>query len=241
MTYSFQSIDKRNGKLVIDSKGMNDGYFFAAVAQPMNKKLKLRVIKGKDMSTFDLKNNGTFEMFPLSFGDGSYQIALYENAYSNKYAAAGVVTLNVKLKDKNASFLVPNQYVNYHQIPELVAFTKQLCAGKNKNDSYKAIKSYIKTNYIYDFIKAINIKKGILPDIKGAFQKHSGICFDLAALAVAMLRIADIPAKLVVGYADKQYHAWVDVIGTSKDILYDPTAEINGISKVKTYTVERYY
>ena len=58
-----------------------------------------RIIKDKDTQTYDLKNNGTFEMFSLQFGSGCYQIALYENAYSNKYSTVGIIYLNVELKN----------------------------------------------------------------------------------------------------------------------------------------------
>ena len=241
MAYSFKHIDKRNGRLVIDSTGINNGYFFAAVAHPTNKKLKLRVIKDKITSTYDLKNDGTFEMFSFYGGNGCYQIALYENAYSNKYTTAGIIYLDVSLKNKNACYLVPNQYINYHQIPELITLTKQLCPTTNKTDNFKAIKNYIKSNFAYDFIKAIKIQKGMLPDIKRTLQRKMGICFDLASLAVAMLRIAGIPARLVIGMADKQYHAWVEVISDNKMIGYDPTYEISAIGKIKQYIPERYY
>ena len=241
MNYSFKSVDKRNGKLLIDSKGAEDGYIFAAVAQVSVKRYKLRIVKGNDMSTYDLKNNGQFEMFTLQFGSGTYQILLYENVYGTKYSVAGSVQLNVKLKSQNASFLVPNQYINYNEIPELVSATEQLCSGQSKNESLKTIKSYIKNNFVYDFIKASTVKKGMLPNIKETLNKKQGICFDLASLAVAMFRIVGIPAKLVVGYADKQYHAWVEIIGKDKTVIYDPTQEIYGISKVKKYIPERYY
>lgn len=241
MIYSFKKIDKQNNQLVIDSSGINDGYFFAAVAHPTNKKLKLRVIKDKDTQTYDLKNNGTFEMFSLQFGSGCYQIVLYENAYSNKYSTAGIIYLNVELKNKNCCYLIPNQYINYHQIPELITLTKQICIAQSKNENLKIIKLYIKNNFAYDFIKAVKIQKGMLPDIKRTLEKRMGICFDLASLAVAMFRIIGIPAKLVIGMADKQYHAWVEIIGENKSILYDPTQEINAIGKVKDYIPERYY
>ena len=241
MIYSFKKIDKQNNQLVIDSSGINDGYFFAAVVRPTNKKLKLRVIKDKDTQTYDLKNNGTFEMFSLQFGSGCYQIALYENAYSNKYSTVGIIYLNVELKNKNCCYLIPNQYINYHQIPELITLTKQICIAQSKNENLKIIKSYIKNNFAYDFIKAVKIQKGMLPDIKRTLEKRMGICFDLASLAVAMFRIMGIPAKLVIGMADKQYHAWVEIIGENKSILYDPTQEINAIGKIKDYIPERYY
>ena len=231
MNYSFKSVDKRNERLAVDIKGVNDGYFFAAITIPTTKKLKLRVIK----------NDGSFEMFSFPFGDGDYLIILYEHAYGNRYATIGTVNVTVKLKNKNSPFLVPNQYVNYNQVSEVVRLTKELCGGKTKDDCYKIIQNYIKKTYAYDFIKARNVKSGTLPDIKNLLQKRVGICFDLAALATAMFRIVGIPAKLVIGFADTRYHAWVEVIGLNKSILYDPTVDVFGICKVKKYTPERFY
>ena len=68
-----------------------------------------------------------------------------------------------------------------------------------------------------------------------------GVCQDLSAIMVCMLRTQGIPARLMIGYADKQYHAWVvaDVGGEEK--FFDPTAALSAISKVKAYTLERYY
>ncbi len=39
----------------------------------------------------------------------------------------------------------------------------------------------------------------------------TGICFDYASLMAAMLRVEDIPTRLVIGYAGDAYHAWVSV------------------------------
>lgn len=81
----------------------------------------------------------------------------------------------------------------------------------------------------------------MLPDIKGLLKKKVGICYDIASLAVAMLRISGIPAKLVIGMADKNYHAWVEIINNGGKILrYDPTFDIYN-KKVNKYIVERYY
>ena len=118
----------------------------------------------------------------------------------------------------------------------------KLCYGKNKNDCLEIIKTYIKRNFKYDYVKAQNVTKGMLPDMKYLLQKRVGICFDIASLAVAMFRIVGIPAKLVIGYADNQYHAWVEIIGLNKTILYDPTFEIyNSSNKIKKYIPERFY
>ena len=41
--------------------------------------------------------------------------------------------------------------------------------------------------------------------------QKKGICFDYAALMAGMLRSQGVPCKLVVGYAGKAYHAWINV------------------------------
>ena len=56
-----------------------------------------------------------------------------------------------------------------------------------------------------------------------------------------MLRTQGLPARLMIGMADNNYHAWVVVKMNGKEQLYDPTAAVNGIANVKKYTVERYY
>lgn len=241
MSYSFKRINKMNGELVIDSSGAKEGYFFAGIISPVSARLKLRIIKDDYVSTFDLKNNGTFEMFPLQAGNGIYQIILYKNVYESKYLPAGTIELNVTLKKKNIEFLVPNQYVNYHQVPEIVSMTKRMCYGKSKKDSCNIIMSFIKKNFVYDFEKAKSVKKSMLPDMKGLLKKRMGICFDLAALAVSMFRIIGIPAKLVIGFADNCYHAWVEIINDNGTITrYDPTFDIYD-NKINEYINERFY
>ena len=240
MSYSFKSVDKKNGKLLIDSKGKNNGYIFAGIASPTQTRYKLRIIKDNEMATYDLNNKGKFEMFSFQFGSGVYRILLYENIVDNKYGIVGSIDLNIKLKNQNISFLVPNQYVNYHQIPELTSLMTKLCYKKTKQEGLEIIKAYINKNFTYDFEKAKTVTKGMLPDLKGILKTRKGICFDIATLAVAMLRIIGIPAKLVIGYADNQYHAWVEIIESNKVILYDPTFEIYN-NKIKNYIPERYY
>ena len=242
MNYIFKGVDKRNGMLGVDSHEISHGFFFAGITTPVPQRLKLRIIKNTYSSTFDLKNDGSFEMFPLQAGNGQYQIKLYKNISGNQYNIVGTVILNVALQTKNTSYLVPNQYINYHQIPELVNMTQRMCYGKTKNESFNIIKKFIKTHFSYDYIKAVQVKKGMLPDIKGLLKKKMGICFDIASLAVAMCRICNIPARLVIGMADNQYHAWVEIMNENgKNIYYDPTFDIYGINKVKKYVPERYY
>ena len=68
-----------------------------------------------------------------------------------------------------------------------------------------------------------------------------GVCQDLSAIMACKLRTQGIPCKLMIGYADKQYHAWTVSIINGEEVFYDPTAALNAISKVKEYTLERFY
>ena len=96
-------------------------------------------------------------------------------------------------------------------------------------------------HYRYDYVKAVLTKPGTLPDIDGTYRKGMGICQDLSALTVAMLRSQGIPSKLVIGYAGKQYHAWVTAKVGGKERFFDPTAAVSNKKLSKNYTVERWY
>ena len=47
-------------------------------------------------------------------------------------------------------------------------------------------------------------------------KEKTGICFDYAALMAGMLRSQGVPCQLVVGYAGKAYHAWINVWSEEK-------------------------
>ena len=81
----------------------------------------------------------------------------------------------------------------------------------------------------------------MMPDIDGTVRKKMGICQDLSAVVVAMLRSQGIPSKLVIGYADKKYHAWTKNKIDGKWVLYDPTVDLFAMQKPMKYTEERCY
>ena len=51
---------------------------------------------------------------------------------------------------------------------------------------------------------------GYIPDPDRTYEERTGICFDYASLAAAMLRSLGIPCKIITGYVspDGIYHAW---------------------------------
>ena len=232
---------KKNGKLQVDAEHLSDGYFLASLQQKNSRRRKLRVIKGQETLTYNLNGDGAFEVFPLQLGDGKYEIQLYENVSGKKYSSAGKITVNVKLSNKEAPFYFPNQYVNYKKTTEAVAKAEELCKGKSAEEKYKTVCDFMGSYFAYDYIKALNIQAGVLPDIDGCYKGRKGICQDLSAVMCCMLRTQGLPARLMIGYADKAYHAWVVVYIGGREHFFDPTLAVNGIGKVKTYTVERYY
>jgi hypothetical protein len=122
-----------------------------------------------------------------------------------------------------------------------VAKAEELCAGKSAKETYALVRQFMLDTFGYDFIKALTVKPGMLPDIDGCYQKRLGVCQDLSAVMVCMLRTQGIPAKLMIGYADKNYHAWTLTVVDGKEVFFDPTAALNAISSPITYSVERYY
>ena len=232
---------KTNGKLTVDLTNTSEGYFMAAVSEKSSHRMKMRVSKDGETLTYDLNTDGDYEVFPLQLGSGKYEISLYENVSGKKYSSAGRITVNVTLTREDGCFLYPNQYVDYDEFTKAVAVANEMCAGKSEKEIYTLIRKYIIENYAYDFIKSVTVAAGELPDIDGCYDKKMGVCQDLSALMVCMLRSQGIPAKLMIGYADKNYHAWTVTSVADKEVFFDPTAALNAISKPVSYSVERYY
>ncbi len=232
---------KTDGKLIVDLTNTSEGYFMAAVSKKNSHRMKLRVTKDGETLTYDLNGDGDYEVFPLQLGSGKYEISLYENVSGKKYSSAGKISIKVTLTREDGAFLYPNQYVNYTELTKAVKVANEMCAGKNEKEVYTLIRKYIMDNYGYDFIKSVTVAAGELPDIDGCYEKKMGVCQDLSALMVCMLRSQGIPARLMIGYADKNYHAWTVTSVAEKEVFFDPTAALNAISKPVSYSVERYY
>ncbi len=231
-----------DGKLQVDASHTGDGYFYASVPSGSRHKLKLRVAKDGTTLTYDLSGEGNSELFPLQLGSGSYQVSLYENVSGKKYAQEGRVDLWVSLNREDIAFLYPNQYVNYSLRSLVTAMADELAAGQSSaRGYYDAVQSYMQTDFLYDYIKSVTVAGGALPDIEGCCEKRMGICQDLSAVMVAMLRQRGVPARLMIGYADNNYHAWTTATVDGEEIFFDPTAALNAIAKPKDYTLERYY
>ena len=232
---------KKGGGLTVDYSHIDEGYVMVKAKQG-SKKLKLRVKMGKTTLTYNLNNKGEYEVIPMQLGNGSYNFILYKNVSGNKYSEEGKVSLKASMPDELSAFLYPNQYVNYTADCAAVLEAQKLCEGVTDQEQiFKIVCDYMKTNFVYDYIKAVTVQPGQLPQIDECWEKRMGICQDLAAVMVCMLRSQGVPAKLMIGMLNEStYHAWVTVVVNGEEKFYDPTAALNAVSK-GSYTVERFY
>ena len=172
---------KKDGKMTIDCSNMSEGYIMVK-AKKTNKRLKLQIATEGAKLNYDLNSDGEFEVFPLQFGSGKYQVSLYENAGGKKYSKEGSVKLNVDMPDKLSCFLYPNQYVSYDENTACVKQAQEMCKDmSDQTEIYKAVCTYVVQNFIYDYIKSVSVQSMSqqMPDIEGCWEKRMGICQDI--------------------------------------------------------------
>lgn len=234
-----QDVYKKSG-LVVDASQAELGIISVQYKQS-DKKLKVRVSRGDELYTYDLNQNGEYDVYPLQMGSGKYKVQLFRQASGDRYSAVASVSFRVELPNEMAPYLCPNQYVWYGADSQAAALSVELCAGLDADaDKVRAIYDYVTRNILYDYILALTVPKGYLPDVDSVLAARKGICFDVAALMACMLRTQDIPTQLVIGYADRNYHAWNNVYVDGQWLRYDATAVISN-TKVNAYTQERVY
>lgn len=212
-----------NDKVTVDASHADQGYVMVKY-KGGNSRIKVQIIKGTTY-TYDLNARDTYEVFPLTEGDGSYTVKVFENVSGNQYAQTLSQSVQVSLASQYAPFLYPNQYVNFNQNSQAVAVSDQVSAGTGeKLDVVTKIFNYVVENLSYDYDKAATVQSGYLPNVDATLNSKKGICFDYAALMTSMLRAQDIPTKLVVGYTGELYHAWISVYlenqGWVENVIY---------------------
>lgn len=224
--------------VTVDLSNASDGYLMVKASS--TKKLKLRIIKGSKTYTYDLNGDG-YEAFPLQMGSGTYQLTVLQQVKGSKYAQLFTKKVKADVSDETGYALYPSQYVHYSEGSKAVQKSQELCEGLSSDEAItKAVIDFVTGSVLYDHIKAKTVESGYLPDVDDTLATKKGICFDYAALVACMLRVQGVKCKLVIGYADKFYHAWNEVYVGGKWLRYDTTSMVSGLKVVK-YTTERVY
>lgn len=192
----------------IDSSNAAEGYIMADY-HGTNQKVKLQ-IKGPDGVTYSYNMQGGYEVFPLTAGNGTYTIGIYENISGTKYSTALSCSIDVTITNEFGPYLYPNQYVNFTATSLPVDKAVELAYTANTDlEVVENVYNYMIRNWTYDYDKAANVQKGYLPVVDEVYKANTGICFDYASVMATMLRTQNIPTRLEVGYVGEEYHAWI--------------------------------
>ncbi len=233
-----------NDIVSIDSSNTNEGYVMVQYKGTVTK-VKLQItIPDSTVYTYSL-TPGSYETFPFTGGNGTYQLNVLENVKDDLYALSFSQNIDVEIIDEFKPFLYPNQYVWFTESSEAVELGKELSEKSTDDINYvQNVYHYVIENISYDYDIAENTPTDYLPNLDKTLKNGKGICFDYASLMAAMLRSQSIPTKLEVGYSGQAYHAWVSVylkeIGWVDNIiefdgkswsLMDPTLAANNNSK----------
>ena len=119
---------EENESALIDYSNMTDGYVMVDFSGDTGNQLKVQVEGPATTYTYDLKA-GKWTTFPLSDGDGSYKVTVYEGMGNGKYSTVLSASLQVTLNSEFAPFLHANQYVDYSDAVNTMAKTAELTSG----------------------------------------------------------------------------------------------------------------
>lgn len=241
--------------VLFDASHVSDGYVMLNYSGA-NEKVKFQITTPDQTTyTYPVSNYGNYSVYPLSGGDGTYTLAVFESASieDDLYAVAFTQDIEVTVTDEFSPFLYPNCYVNFTEESATVKKGEELAVDCYSDlEVVTNIYNYVIKEITYDIEKAKTVPYGYIPVPDDTLSSGTGICFDYASVMASMLRSQRIPTKLEVGYVEDVYHAWiscyVDEIGWVNDLiefdgsnwsLMDPTLGANNKrSDVKKYIGE---
>ena len=223
---------------------LSSGIIALAYDAQTDSKLKVMVEKGDKKVTYNLKNDGTSEKFPLQFGDGEYKVSILENVVDNQYKYVSTENIKLDLPDEKQMYLASVQNINWNANMAAIIKAKELTKGlKSDSQKIKAIYDYLVSNVKYDYDKLTKLPNDYLPNIDNTIASGKGICYDYASTYAAMLRSLGIPAKLVKGYSTyvNGYHAWNEVYSseTGRWIVTDTTYDAQMKLAKSKYSMEK--
>lgn len=199
-----------NELVSIDASNTEEGYVIIRYLGNVPK-VKL-LIEYPDGTKYWYRLHNKDEVFPLTGGDGTYTLTVYENVVDDQYATTFNQALSVKITDEFGPFLYPNQFVDFNASSEVVLLGKELAKTADTDlDVVTNIYNYVINNITYDTGKAKSVQSGYVPAVDDVLNTGTGICFDYASVMASMLRSQRIPTQLEVGYAGTVYHAWISV------------------------------
>ena len=174
--------------------------------------------------TYD-KKEGDIDI-PLIFGNGKYEVRLYEEVNNNYYMLCDTYSVDLQMEDYDAIYLSSSVIVPWGGAEKTIAKAGGLTKlKKNDFDKFTAIYKYVTENVIYDMTREAESGYRSSPDT--TLAEGSGICLDIAVLLASMLRCSGIKCKLVYGRSSEMEgtHSWNEVYLNDKWVVVDPTKD----------------
>lgn len=204
-----------NESVVIDISHTSEGYMMVDYTGS-NPKVKCQ-LTGPDQVTYTYNLSEGYDTFPLTAGNGSYTIGIFEFIDGSSYSTLFTQSFEVSITNEFGPYLYANQYVNFTSDSACVEKGAALArSADNDVEVIQNVYNYIITNFTYDYAKAETVESGYLPDVDQICSVQTGICFDYAAVMATMLRTQNIPTRLEVGYMEDVYHAWISTYISGK-------------------------
>ena len=142
-----------NDSVTIDASHTENGYLMVSYSGS-NPKVKLQ-ITGSDEITYTYNLHDGYETFPLTSGNGSYTVGVFENMEGTSYSTLFTQTLDVTIQDEFGPYLYANQYVNFTAQSKTVAKAVEL--SSSANDDLEVIENVY--NYIITTGKNVEAEK----------------------------------------------------------------------------------
>lgn len=235
---------KVNNSVTSDCIYNNSGAVSIRYHGSADKKIKVMFEKSGKKYYYNLNSKGGYESFPLQMGNGSYNIAVFENISGKSYRLVRKYSININLRSENVVYLNSIQNISWNKSMDTIKKAKELTKNaKNDEDKIKIIYNYVVNNLSYDYKKLNNIPQDYLPCIDEILKDGKGICYDYSSVFASMLRSVNVPAKLIKGYSKNAigYHAWNEVYLSSqkKWIIIDTTYDSQLKAGKKTTTIQK--
>lgn len=195
----------------IDVSHVAEGYVAASATNAS--RLKFQIVCGQASYNYDLPGDGAPIVCPLNMGDGAYTFRIMQNTSGNNYVEVASASAQVSMASEFEPWIRPNVFCSFTDSSACVQQARDLAASAaNEGDVVRAIYGWVVDNITYDNNKASELASatGYVPDPDQTLRDRTGICFDYASLAAAMLRSLGIPCQVITGYVepDSLYHAW---------------------------------
>ena len=175
-----------NELVSVDASNTGEGYVMIAY-HGTNEKVKMQLTGPDYMTyTYDLYGND-YEAFPLSVGDGTYSIGVYENVADSQYATVFAQDIEIEITNAMGAFLYPNQYVNFNSSSRVVEEAKILVAPAH--DDLEAI------NYVYNSRMTMIRQKTFRADISRMWMKFLRLKQEFVLIMQLSWRVCSVPSR----------------------------------------------